>query len=59
MGVTTVGDCTVLYCREYAVVKEWAGRKEVVIVNYYNLCKRLELRKFEKVEGQGCSNTVK
>lgn len=33
-------------------------KKELVIVNYYNPCKRLELRKFDEIEGQNCSNIV-
>lgn len=44
--------------QEYVVVKVWAERKELVIVNYYNPCKRLELNKLEEIEGQNSSNVV-
>lgn len=42
--------------QEYVEVKLWAERKGVVIVNYYNPCKRLESSKLEEVQGQNSSN---
>lgn len=44
--------------QEYVVIKVWAGKKELVIVNYYNPCQRLEVRKLDEIEGQDCRNIV-
>lgn len=41
---------------EHVVVKVWAEKKELVIVNYFNPCKRLD--HLEAIEGQSSSNIV-
>lgn len=43
---------------EYAVVEVWVGRKKIVIVRYYNPCKRMELNKLGKIKGQKGSGIV-
>ena len=37
--------------QEYIVVEVWEGGEEVVIVNYYNPCKKLELDKLVRIKG--------
>jgi len=44
--------------QEYVAVKVWAGKRELVIFNYYNPCKRLEKNKLEELEGQNFNNII-
>ena len=37
---------------EYVVVEVWVEKKELVVVNYYNPCMRIELNKLEGIEGK-------
>jgi len=40
------------------VVEVWADKKKVVIINYYNPCKQLEVNKLEEIEGLDRNNVV-
>jgi len=40
------------------VVKVWIEKKELVDVNYYNPCQRIELNTFEELEEQSRVNIV-
>lgn len=40
------------------MVEIWVGRKELVIMNYYNTSKRMELIKLEEIEGQSRASIV-
>lgn len=43
---------------EYVVVKVWIGKKSLVIINYYNPCKRLELNRLEGMKGLDKGNVL-
>lgn len=44
--------------QEYVVVEVWADKKKIVIINYYNPCKQLEVKELEEIEGQDRDNVV-
>lgn len=44
--------------QEYVVVEVWADKKKIVIINYYNPCKQLEVKDMEVIEGQDRDNVI-
>lgn len=44
--------------QEYVVIEVWSERRKIVVINYYNPCKRLEVNKLQEVEGQSKSNVI-
>lgn len=36
---------------EYVVIEVWAERKNLVLINFYNSCKKLELNGCKEIEG--------
>lgn len=36
----------------------WVERKKIVVINYYNPCKQLELNELERVEGHDSDNVI-
>lgn len=37
--------------QEYVTVKIWTSEGEFVIINYYNLCRKLDLSRLKQIEG--------
>ena len=44
--------------QEYVAIEVWGESKKLVVINYYNLCKKLELNKLREVEGQSRNNVI-
>lgn len=44
--------------QEYVAIEVWAEGKKLVIINYYNTCKGLDLNELERKEGHGKNNEV-
>lgn len=44
--------------QEYVVVETWGERKRIVVINYYNPCRKLDINNLEEIEGQDNNNIV-
>ena len=44
--------------QEYVAIEVWGESKKLVVINYYNPCKRLELNKLREVKGQSRNNVI-
>lgn len=44
--------------KQQEYVETWGERKTIAVINYYNLCRKLDINKLEEIEGQDNNNIV-
>ena len=43
---------------ESIIIEVWVGKRNMGIINFYNPCRKLDIKKLEEMEGKSNGNTV-